>query len=190
MRTQEQTMNRVLLLLILATTLLISCGPSVDELTNKRVQGLSEIAELGTVEYTVKKIVKTDDAVWWKYGNRKIIYSCSAFIKAGINMHKFSPEQVKINQEEKSISVVLPKAEILSFNMPPEAIKEEFSMVTGLRDSFTPEEKQQLLVLGEKDIRQDIPNMGIIEDAEANAKMFFVAMFAQFGYEKIIVKFE
>lgn len=180
--------QKLSLFLILA--FVVSCGPSQDELTKHRIQGLTEMAELGTVEYTVKKIIKTDDAVWWKYGKRKIIYTCTGYIKAGINMKKFSAETVKINKEEKSIAVILPKAEILSFNIPPEEIKEEFSMVTGLRDSFTPEEKHELLVMGENDIRAAIPNMGIIEDAEKNAKLFFTALFSQIGYEKVNVKFE
>ena len=148
------------------------------------------MAELGTVEYTVKKIVKTDDAVWWKYGKRKIIFSCTASIKAGINMKGFSESNVKADLKNKSISVVLPKPSILSFNMPPEGIRQEFSMITGLRDEFTPEQKQQLLAMGEADIRHDIPRMGIIEDAEANARAFFTAMFSQIGYDNIDINFE
>ena len=183
-------MKMLLLALLTISTLVISCGPSQEELTKKQVQGLTEMAELGTVEYTVKKIVKTDDAVWYKYGKRKIIFTCTAFIKAGIDMKDYSADNVYFDTENMSIWVTLPKASILSFNMPPEEIKEEFTMVTGLRDSFTPEEKQQLLVLGEKDIREDIPNMGILEDAESNAKSFFNALFSQLGYKKVNIKFE
>lgn len=183
-------MRKALLSFLAISLLVISCGPSQEELTQKRIQGLTEMAELGTIEYTVKKIVKTDDAVWWKYGKRKIIFTCTAFIKAGIDMKRFSADKVEINEKEKGISIVLPKAQVLSFNMPPEEIKQEFAVVTGLRDEFTPEEKQQLLVLGEKDIQEDIPNMGILEEAEANAKLFFVALFNQIGYEKVNVKFE
>ena len=168
----------------------VSCGPSQDELMSKKMQGLSEMAELGTVEYTVKKIVSSDPDAWYKYGKRKILFSCTAYIKAGIDMKDFQADAVSINKEEKSISVTLPKAKILSFNMPPEEIKEEFTMVTGLRDKFTPEEKQHLLVLGEKDIKEDIPNMGILDDAEANAKIFFSALFSQLGYEIINIKFQ
>lgn len=170
--------------------LVISCGPSQDEMLSQRMQGLQEMAELGTVEYTVKKIVKTDDGAWFTVGTRKILFTCTAFIKAGINMKDFSVENVTVDKENKSIAVVLPKATILSFNMPPEEIKQEFAVITGFRANFTPEEKQQLLVLGENDIRSDIPNMGIIEDAEANAKLFFTALFSQLGYEKINIKFE
>lgn len=183
-------MRKHLLTLLALSLLAVACGPSQDELLSQRMQGLQEMAELGTVEYTVKKIVKTDDNAWYTYGKRIIMFSCTAFIKAGIDMKEFSADAVSVNKETKSISVTLPKAKILSFNMPPEEIKEEFSMVTGLRDKFSPEEKQQLLVLGENDIKADIPNMGIIEDAQANAKLFFTALFSQLGYERINIKFE
>lgn len=175
--------------LVLMVALLVACAPKEKE-TTKRLQALSEMAELGTVEYTVKKIVSADDYSWYKYGKRKVLFSCTAYVKAGINMKDFSAEAVTIDKEKNSISAVLPKAQILSFNMPPEEIKEEFSLVTGMRTNFTPEEKQGLLVLGEKDIRDDIPNMGILNDAEENAKLFFSALFAQLGYEQISIKFE
>lgn len=183
-------MKRISLLLFVASAFLISCGPSREEQLSRKMQGISEMAELGTVEYTVKKIVSSDSEAWYKYGKRKILFSCTAFIKAGIDLKEFSPDAVSINEEANSISIVLPKAKILSFNMPPEEIREEFSVVTGLRNKFSPEEKQALLTLGENDINEDIPNMGILEDAEANAKVFFSALFSQLGYEKINVKFE
>ena len=183
-------MRRFLLPFLALAFMTFSCSPSQEKQTRKSILALSEMAELGTVEYTVKKIVKTDDAVWWKYGKRKIIFSCTASIKAGIDMKGFSADNVKPNPDDKSISVILPRARILSFNIPPEGIKQEFSLITGLRDEFTPEQKQQLLAMGEADIRHDIPRMGIIEDAEANAKAFFTAMFSQIGYERIDVRFE
>ncbi len=184
-------MRKKYLFLLPLLALMASCGPSQEELTRQRVQGLSKMAELGTVEYTVKKIIKTDDVVWWKWGKRKIIYTCKAFIKAGIDLKDFSASDVSVDLDNKTIAIELPKAKILSFNMPPEEINLEFSMITGFRDQFSPEEKQQLLVLGEKDINDDKKiEEGILQDAEANAKLFFTAMFSQIGYEKVIVKFK
>ena len=184
-------MKTKIVLMMALLTLLVSCGPSQDELTRKRIQGLSEMAELGTVEYTVKKIIKTKGTEeWFKYGKRIIAFSCTAFIKAGVNMKDFSADKVAVNKLDNSISVVLPKAQILSFNMPPEMIKEEYANITGLRDRYSPEEKQDLLIQGEEDIRDNIPTMGILEDAEANARLFFTAMFSMIGYDKVIVNFE
>ena len=183
-------MRRVLFLLLAALPIVASCAQSQQKrLTEKCIHGLSDTAELGTVEYTVKKIVKTDDAVWWKYGQRKIIFSCTAFIKAGIDMKDFDPGNIRPDPRSNSVSVILPKARVLSFNMPPEAIRQEFSLITGLRDEFTPEQKQQLLAMGEKDIRLGIPDMGILEDAEANARVYFTALFSRIGYEKVDVQF-
>ena len=184
-------MKTKIIVLIALLALLASCGPSQEELTRKRIQGLSEMAELGTVEYTVKKIVKTKGTdEWYKYGKRLIAFSCTAFIKAGINMKDFSPEKVVVNKDDNSISVVLPKAQILSFNMPPEMIKEEYNNISGLRDKYSPAQKQALLVQGEEDIRDNIPSIGILEDAETNARLFFTAMFSMIGYDKINVYFE
>ena len=178
-------MRKKLLFLLPLLALILSCGPSQEELTQQRIQSLTKMAELGTVEYTVKKIIKADDVVWWKWGKRKIIYTCKAFIKAGIDLKDFSVGDINPEPEIKT------KAKILSFNMPPEEINLEFSMITGFRDQFSPEEKQQLLVLGEKDIHEDKGiEEGIIADAEANAKLFFTALFSQIGYEKVIVTFK
>ncbi len=175
---------------LLTLLLAFSCGGPQKDLAQKRVQGLTEMAELGTVEYTVKKIIKTDDASWFKYGSRKIIFTCTAFLKAGIDMKEFSADKVVIDKASKSISVTLPKPKLLSFNMPPEEIKQELSMTTGWRNEYTPEEKQKLLTLGEKDILEDVPNLGILDDAANNAQLFFDAMFAQIGYETVTVNFE
>lgn len=168
---------------------LVGCGKSEE---SSAISGLQEMAELGSVEYTVKKIIKTDDAIWYNktFGTRKIIFTCTAYVKAGIDMKKFSKDKVVVDKERKSITLTLPQPEVLSFNMPPEEIKEEFSLVTGLRADFTPEDRQKLLVLGEENIRQDIPNMGILDDARANAETFFNALLSQAGYKTINVKFE
>ena len=147
------------------------------------------MAELVTVEYTIKKIINADDAAWYKYGDRKILFTCTAFLKAGIDMKDFSPDDVVVNRENKSITVTLPDAKLLSYNIPPEMIKQEFCNVTGFRFGFTPQDKQNLKLQGEQSILEDIPNYGILEDARKNAKEFFEATFAQLGYKNITVKF-
>lgn len=66
--------------------LLVSCSDRTDELLARKISELSDMSELGTVEYTVKKIISADDAVWYKYGDRKILYSCVVYLKAGIDL--------------------------------------------------------------------------------------------------------
>lgn len=152
--------------------------------------GLESMAELGTVEYTVTKIIKANDVLWYKHGYRKILFSSVAYIKAGIDMQEFSMNNVTFNKEEKSVSVILPKAKLLSFNMPPEKIHVVFEEITGARDDFSVEETNDLKIQAENAIREDIPNLGILQDAENNAKGFFKVLLTQLGFEIITIKFE
>ena len=86
--------------------------------------------------------------------------------------------------------VSLPHAELLAFNMPPEKAKLVYENVSTFRSNFSAADRNHLLQLGEKNIREDVPNLGILKDAEKNASDFFKAMLGQLGFEIITVKFE
>lgn len=188
-------MRTKIITLLALSMLAISCGPSKDKLLKQKIQGLTEMAELGTVEYTVRKIIKSDDSRVTlgdklKVGDRKCVFSCFAYLKAGIDLKNFSADKVILDKENNSISVTFPKATLLSFNIPPDQIVEEFEISTKLRDPFTVEQKMQLLQMGEADIKADIESLGILADAEANAAYFFKAMLANFGFSSINIAFE
>ena len=179
----------ILLMCGLALLGMFSCKPKEDPI-NKKIMGLESMAELGTVEYTVTKIIKANDPKWYKHGERKILFSSVAYIKAGIDMQEFSMNNVTYDKEAKSVSVVLPRAKVLSFNMPPEKIDLVFCETSGARKDFTIEETNDLKIQAENSIREDIPNMGILQDAENNAKGFFKVLLTQLGFEIITIKFE
>lgn len=181
----------ILLICGLALMSMFSCKASRKDLVSEKVKGLgSSISELGTVEYTIVKVIKLDDDSWFKYGDRKILFSSTAYLKAGIDLQDFKPENVKINEKTNSVTVTLPKAQLLSFNMPVELIQQEFCTTTGWRGDFSPEEKNAIKIQAENDIRSDIPNLGILKDAENNAKGFFEVLLGQFGFETITINFE
>lgn len=181
---------KILLLSVSLASILSSCARDVEKETMEKVECLAEMTELGTVEYTVKKIISVDDAVWYKYGDRKLLFSSVAYLKAGIDMSGFKPENVKVDTKNSTIAATLPKAKLLSFNMPLEEIKQEYSRVSKLRFDFTPEERLDLKQQGEKAIREEISSLGILNEAEKNAEDFFTAVFTQLGYRTITVKFE
>mgnify|MGYP003299986627 CR=1 FL=1 len=39
----------------------VSCGESIEDKMNKKLSEMSELSELGTVEYTISKIIKAND---------------------------------------------------------------------------------------------------------------------------------
>ena len=184
-------MKKVFLFSVITAFMCIvtSCQPNPRQQLESRLQSMAETAELGTVEYTVKKIVKANDKQWFTVGNRHILFQTTAYLKAGIKLDGFGSDKVAVD-ENKNVTVTLPHAQLLSLNMPEDEQKTVFEDYGYFRSKFNAEEQNYILQLGEKDIREDVPNLGILEDAEKNATEIFTAMLQQLGYENINIKFE
>lgn len=164
---------------------------TLEQKLSQKMAEMTEVAELGSVEYTVTKVVKaSDDPSWYKVGDRKILFNCTAYLKAGIDLNKLDMTKVVVDEEKKSVVLTLPKAELLSLNMPPDKSTLAYENIATFRSKFTTAEKNRLLQLGEKSIRNDVPNLGILADAEKNTSSFFKSLLAQLGFEIITIKFE
>jgi len=164
-----------------------SARHQLEEWTGK----LSTLPELGTVEYVVEKVMKADHkATWYKFGKRKILFTCKASLKAGINLSKLTNEDIKTNFRKKSISITLPKAELMTLNIKPEEIMLVYEKTTLLRSSFSNDERNSVLVQGEKSIRENVSEFGILDDAEVNAKSFLESFLRNAGYKIINISFK
>ncbi len=163
-----------------------SCSEEKD-IDSESVYEIRNIGQLSTSEYTVGKIVKLDKTgeEWYKFGERRILISCKAKIKAGIDLSKLSKDDIKI--KGKTIEINLPPAEITSFTMDPKFVHTEMESVSGFRDQFTQQEKNDFLKQGEEAIREDIEQTSILKDAEKNAKTFVEDFYKELGFEKVIV---
>ena len=163
----------------------------IESKLNEKLGTMTEMAELGTVEYTISKIVKcSDDAAFYKFGDRKILFSCHATMKAGIDLADFTTEDVKLDKKSNSIHVQLPQPKVLSFNMPLDEAKLEYESVSTLRSDFTTEDRMNFLKQGEENILADVANLGILQDAEKNATLFFESLFASLGVEEVKITFK
>lgn len=171
---------------------LFSCKQDISyKQMEEQVGKITSLTELGTVEYVVTKIVKAnDDATWYKFGDRKILFSCKAILKAGIDLSKLKENDIQANTEEKSISITLPEAELLSVNLKPENIKLIYEKTAITRSSFSNKERDAVLAQGEADILKSVPDMGIFDDAENNAKLFLEAFFKQAGFKDVNIEFK
>lgn len=178
--------------LLLTALMLPGCSERAPEDTTQReIEAIAQMRELSLVEYRVRKIVKAnDEGEWYKIGDRKILLSCTAYLKAGIDLSGFSADNVDINRLEGSVTVTIPHAKLLSLDMPASEIREEYDHVTMLRQSFTAEERNALLRQGEKQIRSSVPSLGILEKAEENARRFFESVFTKMGFTSVEVVFE
>lgn len=169
--------------------LVASCAPKEEEAPIDRVRKIKEMAELGTTEYTVTKIVAaSDDQTWYKVGNRKVLFSCEARIKAGIDLSTLKDEDITI--QGRSVSVALPKAKVIYLNMEPSKIKEVYSEVSLTRSGFSNQEKDAILAQGERSIEAAIPEMGILKSAEDNAAALVRAFLAMKDFDQVQVTFK
>ena len=163
---------------------------AVEETVQREVEAITAMKQLSLVEYRVSKIVKADDeGAWYKIGDRKILLSCTAYLKAGIDLANFGQDDVDIDWTGKRVSVTIPHATLLSLDMPASEIRLEYDHVTMLRQSFSAEERNALLRQGEKQIRDSVPSLGILEKADENARRFFESVFLKMGFETVEVSF-
>ena len=168
---------------------LVSCNkPMEEENPVEKVIKIKDLNQLGTVEFKVSKIISSDDDLtWYKIGNRKILFSCEAVIKAGIDFSKLKKEDISI--DNKLVSLKLPKAEIIYIKIDHNNIKEEYKEIDWQRSQFTNKEKDEILVLGEKSIKEAIPSMGILTAAESNAKLFLSSYLKASGFKDVSIQF-
>ena len=184
-------MHRFFAALLLAAALLPSCKKQEKALSSA-LNTVSQVAELGTVEYTFTKLYAADGNAWYEYGTRKALYEAEAHVKAGIKMNGFDQSRVQIDGQTGEVTVVLPHAELLSFHMPPEKIHPVYTHVDGLRDNFSAEEQLKFSQQAEKAMRAYVDSTDIFKEAERNAEMYFKSMFSHLGYEpeSVTVTFE
>jgi len=162
-----------------------------EKALQQEVLSISSMKQLGLVEYKVRKIIKADDqGEWYKIGDRKILLSCTAYLKAGIDLSSFSAEDISVDRAAGKVTVTLPHATLLSLDIPASEIRQEFDQVTLLRSDFSAQERNELLRQGERQIRRSVPSLGILQKAEENARKFFSSAFEKLGFTTVEVVFK
>lgn len=172
--------------------MLPGCGghAAVEDTVQREIEAITAMKQLSLVEYRVSKIVKADDeGAWYEIGDRKILLSCTAYLKAGVDLATFGPDDVDIDWTGKRVAVTIPHSTLLSLDMPASEIRLEYDHVTMLRQAFSAEERNALLRQGEKQIRDSVPSLGILEKADENARRFFESVFGKMGFETVEVSF-
>ena len=150
-----------------------------------RIQTLKNLSELATAEYHVTKIVKFSDEKF--YGDRKILFETSAILKAGVDLNGLKDSDFIIKQD--TISLFLPQPELLSLNMQSDSIRETFVKTGIFRKGFSNKDKDKILTAGEKSIRDNIQNIGILQAAKENTQIFLETWLRLAGFNYINIYF-
>jgi len=175
--------------LLLAVVVSVGCAKKQTEEKRPDIFSLKEMSDLATVEYTITKIIKaSDDKTWFKLGDRKILMSCEATIKAGVDMSGLMKEHFSTNGN--AIHLRLPPPKIISINIPADKIKTEYEEISVFRDPYKTGERDNLAAQAEAQIARSIPQLGIIEQAKANTELFVHQFLRQIGYDSITISFD
>ncbi|RYZ49046.1 MAG: DUF4230 domain-containing protein [Chitinophagaceae bacterium] len=186
LQTGKMTVQKTFFLLTLL--LLFSCGRE-EKAERNIVQAIQQSGKLVTAEYSLSKMVKArDNQTWYKIGDRRILISTEASVKAGVDLQTLSAEDVAISEE--SIRVNLPAAQIFSVSIPPEKIRVLYQDVSVFRSKFTAAERESLLRQAEAQVRSVADSLGILQTAQKNAALFIRNLLQQGGYKTITIDFK
>ena len=178
-------MNRIIFILFIA---LSSCSKNEKTEQKPSILSIKEMSDLATVEYTVSKIIRaSDDKTWFKIGDRRILMSCEAQIKAGIDLSEVTEKSFSI--DNKNITLRLPPPKLISLSLPPEKIITEYEEVGLFREKFNSNDREDLAVQAEQQIRNSISQLGILEQAKVNTSILLTNFLQKLGYEQITISY-
>lgn len=190
----KQMKKRVIwALMVGAAMLAAACTKQPEE--NVWQKSMRQAAELGTVQYTVQKVVSNNDESWKIFGDRKILFSFKAVIKAGIDMEKFDARTVRIYENKKAgtkkICLELPRPEILSFSIRPDDVHQLYSEVSWLRTDYSNQERDEIVAKGEWELKKDkeLEEM-MMRDARLNAEAFVSILLHRNGFTDVEITFK
>ena len=201
----------VSIIMLFVAVMLMACGqktdsekasePVVIDTIPYMVMQIQQCSRLYTTEVRVHKIVTHDDVVRLKgnvmnmpfniplpLGDRKIAIPMDATLKAYIDFSEFDEKSIERDGDKITILLPDPQVVLTSSKINQKEIKEYVGLV---RAHFSDSEMSNYEQQGRLAIINSIPEMNIIETAQANAARVLVPMIAQMGYreENITIAF-
>ena len=139
------------------------------------VERMQSVAKLVTSETLVRDVV-TYENTWYGSTKRSLVV-VSGKINAGVNLDRGT--SVAVDDKAKTITLTLPKAEILGVEITDMRTYDERG---GLWNPFTPQDRDAIIRLARAQLGRSAYDMKILEHAEASAKTLLEGMFSTDGY--------
>ena len=191
-------------IILAAAVMMMACGQKTDadkpsesvviDTIPQLVMQIQQCSRLYTTEVKVHKIVTHDDVVRLKgkvmnqpfniplpLGDRKIAIPMDATLKAYIDFSEFDERSIERDGDRITILLPDPQVVLTSSKINQEEIKEYVGLV---RSHFSDRELSNYEQQGRQAIINGIPDMNIIETAQANAARILVPLIAQMGYSE------
>ncbi|MCC5890542.1 MAG: DUF4230 domain-containing protein, partial [Alkalibacterium sp.] len=159
------------------------------------VEQIQELAFLATAEAKVTlvkeevdhKLFGRDIPLNFLPGTqRDILLIIPATVIAGVDLEEVTSEHIIVNEEEKTLEIILPRA---TFIQDPAIQMDSIKTWSGtglFRGEVKWNEGFDLAGEAQEEIKEEAVNMGILETAEKSAEKVLAGFFTNLGYEVAI----
>ena len=151
------------------------------------LQQVQTLSDLVTVKYVVEKVEVWNDPPsgllsQFVAGDNRILLLARGVIKAGVDLGKLKPEDLRI--DGKTIWINLPPAHITDAYLDDKETK-VVERTTGFLRSFDKDLEQNIRHTAVEDMRQSASRGGILRDADERARTQLASFFTVMGFEKV-----
>lgn len=145
---------------------------------------IQSLAQLVTVKYVFEKVVVVEDAKW--YGQNRLLMVAHGVAKAGVDLQKLRPSDVKIHGHQLTLS--LPRPQLVDVYLD-EGKTEVLERSTGILRLFDQKMEQEARREAVESIRKAARAAGILRDAEERTRLQLTALARSAGFEEVTVEF-
>ncbi|PAD84001.1 hypothetical protein CHH57_06765 [Niallia circulans] len=158
--------------------------------TTAYLEQMKDLSTLATSQAFVKTILeKEDNEIFGKEietdfpgTKRKILLVVPGTLTAGVNLSRVTENQLKVNEDEKSIHIELPKADFLQDPSIDFDNVETYSVAGIFRGDVKWEEAYSLMDEAKETMKEEAVDQGILVKAEENAQKTLKEFYGRLGY--------
>lgn len=151
------------------------------------VEQVQTLSDLVTVKYVLERVEVWDDppsgiVTQFVAGDNRILLLAHGVIKAGVDLGKLKPEDLKV--EGNTIWINLPSARITDAYLDDNETK-VIERTTGFLRKFDKDLEQNIRRTSVEDMRLAAGRGGILRDADDRARKELVKFFTLMGFERV-----
>lgn len=143
----------------------------------RQVQGLNQLV---TVKYSLEKVVVLEDVKW--YGENRILLIAHGIAKAGVDLNKLNPEDIRF--ETNRISIKLPSPVITDVYLDDQKTQ-VIERSTGLMRSFDKDLEQNARRLALQELRVAARQSGLLQESGERARLQLTVILQQLGFDHV-----
>ncbi len=180
----------------LLVCLIIFCLCGCDNRPNKSevINKIKNASKLSTTQFIISKYIFAQKKKKFLFITSSKDYFAAhtyAVIEAGIDFAKITKGDIDVNILEKSISIKLPKVEVLSFSYSPTNYTklERFSFHKGIGGKFNVSDYDELFRNAQLEIQESLEFINIKPQVEKNTRTLLESYLQNLDFRAIYITF-